>query len=152
MVFCIESEKNKELSRIISEISKLLIEDKDVEALIMNSYLIHIPYSELFMPSPLIDGINIKMFIVAKDDMKDYAEVLDHLRATCLERLNYNILFSVIYTGALRRDNDAIRMMLNDGEILFDKDGKSTSIKNMTFKEKSLNVIEYEPKLNIRKC
>lgn len=152
MVFCIESEKNKELSRIISEISKILKDDDGVEALIMNSYLVHIPFSEMFEPSPLIDGINIKLIIVVNDERRYVEEYLDSLRATCLEKLNYNILFSLLGVGALRKDSRAVKMLFNDGEILFDKTGKATTIKNLAFMEKSPNVIEYEPKLDIRKC
>ena len=118
----------------------------------MNSYLVHIPFSEMFEPSPLIDGINIKLIIVVNDERRYVEEYLDSLRATCLEKLNYNILFSVLGSGALRKDSRAIKMLFNDGEILFDKTGKATTIKNLAFMDKSPNVIEYEPKLDIRKC
>lgn len=149
MVFCIDSEKNKELSKILSAILGVLKDDDEVEALLMNSYLIHIPYRDLFEPSPLIDGINIQLVIVVNDHEKIVPEELQALKVTCLEKLNYNILFTFVGTGALREDNKSVKMLLNDGDVLFDKKGRVTSIKNRIFIEKRENVIEYEPKLNI---
>lgn len=151
MIFCIDPEKNKELSDILSEILTILKDDDGVESLVMNSYLVHIPYSQMFVPSPLIDGINIKLIIIVNDGRRDVEEVLRSLRITCLEKLNYNILFSVIGNGALSKDNDSIKWLLNDGEILFDKTGKSSYIKSIAFMPKSDNVIEYQPALNIRR-
>lgn len=150
MVFCIDRDKNKELSKILSDILKILIDDDGVESLVMNSYLVHIPYYQMFEPSSLIDGINIKLLIFVNDAYRDKEEILESLKITCLEKLHYNILFSVIGVGALSEDNKSIKMLLNDGEILFDKTKQATRIKNLTFMEQSPNVIEYEPKLQIR--
>lgn len=41
MIFCIDSEKHKRLSEIISAILKEIKRDEGIDAIVMNSYLIH---------------------------------------------------------------------------------------------------------------
>ena len=61
MIFCIDSEKHKRLSEIISSILKEIKRDEGIDAIIMNSYLIHESIYKVFPPSVLKDGINIKI-------------------------------------------------------------------------------------------
>ena len=45
----------------LSQIIKILKEQKEIDSVIMNSYFIHIPINSLFDHSGIIDGININI-------------------------------------------------------------------------------------------
>ncbi len=150
MVFCIDNEKHKRLSEILSNMLSIIKNDARVEALIMNSYLIHINPFDLFYEPSLFDGINIKLTIVANDDLSDIEDVLDALRVSCLKELNYNIMISTIRSGIIKSSGPNIKILLNDGEILYDANGETTLAKNLIYMDESSNKIDYEPSLHIR--
>lgn len=150
MVFCIDPDKGEKLADIISTVLATLKDDEGVEALIMNSHIIHIPVASLFEPSPVIDGLNIQLTIVVNDDRMYVDETLRAIKSACLEELNYNILYAIIGKNILKAKSDSLKTLLNDGEVLFDKTGEATQIKACVFKNKSEESVTYQPALNIR--
>ena len=93
MIFCIEYEKHKRLSEIISSILKEIKRDEGIDAIIMNSYLIHESIYKVFPPSVLKDGINIKITFVVNDERENIPEIMRTFKSMCEEELHYNLIF-----------------------------------------------------------
>ena len=152
MIFCIDSEKHKRLSEIISSILKEIKRDEGIDAIIMNSYLIHESIYKVFPPSVLKDGINIKITFVVNDERENIPEIMRTFKSMCEEELHYNLIFSIIGSSALKATglHLGVETLLAGGEILFDKTNETTKSKLFVYKKPNEEVITYEPKLNIR--
>ncbi len=151
MVFCIDQDKCDKLSDYLSQIVKIIKECKEVDALIMNSYLIHIPVNSIFDCGLLKDGINIKLTLICNSEKKTIEENVKSLKSKIIDELNYNVIISTMPSKFLNMRTGALRHYLNDAEILFDHTKEVTTAKNLIFLEsKSEDVIEYQPSLNIR--
>lgn len=150
MVFKIDKKKHKKLSEILSNMLSILKNDERVEAIIMNSYLIHVSPMDLVFEPNLFDGINIRLTIVSGDDLSDIEDILNALKDTCLKELNYNIEFSTIRSATIKSGGPNVKVLLNDGDILYDASGDATLAKILTYMEESYNKITYEPTLHIR--
>lgn len=150
MVFCIDKEKCEKLSDYLSQIIKILKEQDEVDAIFMNSYLIHIPVNSPFTEPDIIDGINIRLTIICNVKIDETTEIKE-LKEKVLDELNYNVLVSYISKETLMMKSDLLKFCLNDADIIFDKTGDVTMIKNAIFLfEKCEDAITYEPSLNIR--
>lgn len=151
MVFCIDKEKCEKLSNYLSQIIKILKDKKEVDAVFMNSYFIHIPVNSFFDQPGFVDGINIKLTFVCNSDLKITEKEVKELQTKILEELNYGISISGISKDVFIMQSDRLKYYLNDAEVLFDKTGEVSHAKCMTFLEnKSEDAIEYQPSLNIR--
>lgn len=151
MVFCISQHNCEKLSEYLSQIIKILKEQKEIDSVIMNSYFIHIPINSLFDHSGIIDGINIKLTIICNSDLEEINESIKGLKSRILEELNYSVVLSAIPKDVLVMRTDSLKRHINDADVIFDKTGDVTLFKNMIcFLEKSEDAIEYQPNLSIR--
>lgn len=151
MVFCIDQNKNEKLSEYLSQIIKELKTKEEVDSVIMNSYLIHVPVNSFFDIPGIIDGVNIKLTMICNAEIKETEESVKELKNKILEELNYNVVISTMPADALKLRTNRLNYYINDADIIFDKTGDVTLYKNLIFFEsKSEESIEYQPHLNIR--
>lgn len=160
ITFCIDKEKGKVLSDLLEQISLKLYSNDSVDALFINSYMIHKPaYLEDFDNYSEKDGINILITVVKKENEQIDLSELDILKKKCLDETSINLIFNVSNNGFWKNDDSYIQKhskadyLLSDSEILFDKTLELTGKKARLFllQDHFNNSVEFEPPLVLNK-
>lgn len=149
MIFCIDEDKHKKLSSLLSEALEELKKQSSLVAIAMNSYIVYKPLYDIFNEE-LQDGLNIRITIFTTEELV-LSEKIKELQEKCREELNYNLEFKVLSETLLKDKPSALVGYLNDADILYDEFGYITYIQNsLLISEKSIEAVTYEPSLNLR--
>lgn len=151
MIFCIGHEKSLKLSKYICDILDILADDPGIDAVLMQSHIIHKPLYDPFNSSEFIDGLNIIITYVESGRTSFDINLLRLLKAECLKELNYNIIIVRRMRASIPENFNSQKINFNDVDILCDKTGEMFFYKSFSLGSDIPTAVTYEPHLEIKR-